>query len=184
VADLKFSGLFDSSVIILTADHGDSLGEGGRFGHAYTLYPEIVRIPLIAHVPEALRSAFTWDLARPAFTTDLTPTLYRLLGHDITPPGDFYGEPLMRPAGAAAPPPRDRMLASSYGAVYGALMRNGTQLFVANAIERREQAFDIGAGPSPGTEVPLDAPTRQMGTELIQNTVQSIGRAYGLTQPQ
>jgi hypothetical protein len=76
------------------------------------------------------------------------------------------------------------MLASSYGAVYGALLRGATQLFVANAIERREQAFDIGAGPGAGNEVPLDAPTRQQGTELIRNTVQSIGKAYGLPQSQ
>src|SRR5262249_2826612 len=52
---LKALGLYDSSIVILTADHGDSLGEQGRWGHAYAIYPEIVRIPMLIHVPSELR---------------------------------------------------------------------------------------------------------------------------------
>lgn len=178
IDDLKARGLYDDSVIILTSDHGDSLGEGGRMGHAYTLYPEIVRVPLIMHVPAAMRERWTWDVTRPAYTTDLTPTLYRVLGHEPVAPGDFYGAPLAHPAGAPIPAPRDRMIASSYGSVYGATLRGGTQLFVANAIERREMAFEIGNGPVPGREVPVDAGTAREGTDLITTVVQSIGRAY------
>lgn len=178
IDDLKAKGLFDDSVIIVTSDHGDSLGEGGRMGHAYTLYPEIVRVPLIIHVPAAWRQRWTWDPSRPAYTTDLTPTLYQLLGHEPKPPGDFYGEALARPVNSPAPPPHDRMVASSYGSVYGALLRNGTRLFVANAIERRELAFDIGEGAIPGRDVPVDAGTASEGTGLITTVVQSIARAY------
>jgi membrane-anchored protein YejM (alkaline phosphatase superfamily) len=43
IADLKARGLFDRSIVILTADHGDSLGEQGRMGHAYTIFPEILQ---------------------------------------------------------------------------------------------------------------------------------------------
>ncbi len=46
IDDLKSRDLYGDSVVILTADHGDSLGEDGRMGHAYTLYPEIVQIPV------------------------------------------------------------------------------------------------------------------------------------------
>lgn len=41
---------------IVTADHGEEFGEHGGWGHAHTLYPEAMRVPLIvsgAGVPEA-----------------------------------------------------------------------------------------------------------------------------------
>lgn len=184
VDDLKSRGLFDNSIIVLTSDHGDSLGEEGRMGHAYTLYPEIVRIPLIVHVPAALRARFEWDTARPAYTTDLTPTLFRLLGHQPLSPGDFYGEALAREPGTPQLPPRDRMIASSYGSVYGAVLRGGAVIYVADAIERRELQFVIGAGAEAGRRVDVDAATRREATDVIKTAVESLARAYRFSPPQ
>ena len=83
VAYLKQHGRYDNSIVIVTADHGDALGEQGYWGHAVWLFPEIVRIPLIVHVPAALRQTVTTDLTRLAFSTDIAPTLYALLGHPV-----------------------------------------------------------------------------------------------------
>lgn len=182
VDDLKQRGLYDESVIVLTSDHGDSLGEEGRMGHAYTLYPEIARIPFMIHVPASMRSRWEFDPARVAYTTDLTPTLYRLLGHEAASPGSFYGESLARdPAMPPAGAPRDRMIASSYGSVYGAVLRGGTMMYVADAIERREFAFAIGQGAAPGQSVAVDPALRREGTDVITATVQAIANAYQFT---
>ena len=54
IDDLKARGLFERSIVIVTSDHGDSLGEQGRMGHAYTIFPEIIQVPLIVHLPSAL----------------------------------------------------------------------------------------------------------------------------------
>src|SRR5262249_56143979 len=48
---LKDHGLYETSIVVFTADHGDSLGEQGRWGHAYALVPGIVPIPPIVHLP-------------------------------------------------------------------------------------------------------------------------------------
>src|SRR5262249_51625212 len=48
---LKTLHLYDDSIVILTADHGDSLGEGQRWGHGFTVFPEVLRIPLMVHLP-------------------------------------------------------------------------------------------------------------------------------------
>ena len=104
IDDLKSRGLFDQSLIVVTADHGDSLGEQGRMGHAYTIFPEILQVPLIVHLPSAW-AGLRADTSAPAFTTDLTPTLYALLGHEPRPPAAFFGRPLFRKdgrSGAAA----------------------------------------------------------------------------------
>jgi hypothetical protein len=183
VADLKARGLYEKSVIVVTSDHGDSLGEEGRMGHAYTLYPEIARVPLIVHVPPAMRHRFTWDLQRPAFTTDLAPTLFRLLGHAPAPPQPFFGESLAQPPGVARQAPRNRMIAASYGSVYGALLDGATRLYVVDAIQRREMAFEIGEGPVPGTAVPVSDTLRREGGAVIRSTVEGLARQYQFSPP-
>ena len=178
VNDLKARGLYDESILIITSDHGDSLGEEGRMGHAYSLHPEVVRVPLIVHVPAALRSQWSWDEDRPAFTTDLTPTLYRLLGHDTRAPAEFFGESLAHPAGVALQPPADRMIAASYGAVYGALLDGGRRYYVFDAIAMRELAFSIGSDATPGTAIPVTGEMQGRGLAVIRRTVDDISRFY------
>lgn len=145
VSDLRRRGLYDNSVIVVTSDHGDSLGEGGNWGHQFFLFPEDVRVPLLVHVPAALRPAVTTDLGRVTFTTDLAPTLYALLGHQVRNLGSLFGMPLFGPADQE-PAPRRResfLLMSSYGATYGLLRRNGRLLYISDLINGREYAFDM-----------------------------------------
>jgi arylsulfatase A-like enzyme len=176
VDDLKARGLYDQSIIVLTSDHGDSLGEEGRMGHAYSLHPEIVRVPLIVHVPTAMRQEWTWDENRPAYTTDVTPTLYRLLGHEPAPPAPFFGTPLAQPAGTQLPA-SDRMVAASYGAVYGALLDDATKYYVFDAIAMKEMAFELG-DKRPATPLRVTPDLRQRGIDVIRDTVGAIGRFY------
>ena len=43
--------LDDRTIIVLTSDHGEELLDRGFRGHGHNLYPELVRAPLIIHVP-------------------------------------------------------------------------------------------------------------------------------------
>ena len=131
--------------MILTSDHGESLGEEGRWGHAYTLHPEVVQIPLIVHLPTALAETVTTDASRVALSTDITPTLYALAGQTPRDLGVLYGSPLFTPAGAVVPWRRRQsfLLVSSYGPVYAMLRHNGRSLYIANAIEGRDVAYEM-----------------------------------------
>jgi len=40
-----------NTLTLLTADHGDGLGEHGYMGHAFVAYDELLHVPLIAHWP-------------------------------------------------------------------------------------------------------------------------------------
>src|SRR5260370_12998591 len=93
VRHLKETGRYDRSLIVLTSDHGDSLGEEGRWGHAYTIFPEVVRIPLLIHLPQTAR-ALGSDAGALAFSTDIAPSLYYLLGHRPVLRGELAGRPL------------------------------------------------------------------------------------------
>jgi hypothetical protein len=147
VGFLKASGRYENSVIVLTSDHGESLGEEGRWGHAYTLFPEVIRIPLIVRLPAALRALFSADRQQVVFSTDLTPSLYALLGDAPRDRGPLYGAPLfVRQHDARVPRRGPYLLASSYGPVWGLMSDDGERLFIADAIEGREHAFARGAG--------------------------------------
>lgn len=49
--ELKRSGLYDNTLIILTSDHGDAFFEHGFISHSTTPYEELVRVPLIVKFP-------------------------------------------------------------------------------------------------------------------------------------
>ena len=48
---LRERGALDDTIVILTADHGEHLGEHHLFDHQYTLFEEVLRVPLIVHYP-------------------------------------------------------------------------------------------------------------------------------------
>ena len=140
-------------------------------------------VPMIVHVPAALHDRYSWDLNRPAYTTDLTPTLYRLLGHEPVPPQPYFGESLAATPGVARPPARDRMVAASYGSVYGALMDGATRLLVVDAIQRREMAFTLADGAAPDTSLAVTPGLRRDGEVVIRSTVEALARQYQFSPP-
>ena len=90
------------NIIILTSDHGDSLGTDGRWGHEFYLFPENLRVPLIVQVPSRHRASFTSDLRRLAFLNDIAPSLLALLGYEVPNLGSSLGAPLFVAAGLGA----------------------------------------------------------------------------------
>lgn len=49
---LKQSGVLDDTIVIITADHGESHGDHNFFGHSFVVYQELVHVPLMIHYPE------------------------------------------------------------------------------------------------------------------------------------
>jgi len=174
---LKRSRLYDDSVIVLTSDHGDSLGEMLRWGHSYTMFPEVARIPLIVRVPERLRQRFVADARAVSLSTDITPTLYALLGHHPADLGPLYGRPLFVPRDHEPSTPHEPLLiASSYGGVYAVLHDNGTRMYIADGVNGRDYAYDMsGAAP---VRIGVTPASRTEHQEFIRRQVDDIAHAY------
>jgi len=51
VSTLRELGIFDKTIIVIAADHGELLGEHSMYFHHYSLYEENVHVPLIFHYP-------------------------------------------------------------------------------------------------------------------------------------
>jgi len=53
---LVTDGVWDRSLVILLADHGEGLGDHGETSHGYFIYESTMHVPLIVHWPAALHS--------------------------------------------------------------------------------------------------------------------------------
>ena len=51
------AGALDDSLVIVTSDHGENLGENGMMGHAYSLDDRLIRVPCAAAGPGSERIA-------------------------------------------------------------------------------------------------------------------------------
>jgi len=178
---LKRTNRYDNSVIILTSDHGDSLGEEGRWGHAYFIFPEVMRIPLVVHLPSWMKGATAVDTAAVTFSTDLTPSLYALLGHEPRNRGKLFGRPLfVTPDADLSWRRREQfLLASSYGAVYARLQQNGRRMYVVDAVDGRDYLFEMeGAAATPGRQLEVTRATAETGRQFIRAGVDAIAALY------
>lgn len=76
-ASLRALGLAERTLVVITADHGEEFLEHDFVEHAWTLYQESLRIPLVFWAPGRLRAGRSDALVS---TVDLLPTLVALLG--------------------------------------------------------------------------------------------------------
>ena len=53
---LKDTGVYDETLIIITADHGENLGEHHLAYHLFCLYDTLIRVPLLMSCPELAAS--------------------------------------------------------------------------------------------------------------------------------
>lgn len=77
---LKDLELYDSTLIVIVADHGEMLGEHNEQTHGYFVYQGNIKVPLIFKVPGKNKGKIIDDIAG---TVDITPTILSLLGIDI-----------------------------------------------------------------------------------------------------
>lgn len=106
LAELDDLGYYDSSYVIITADHGEELFEHGGFSHGYSLHDEVLHVPLIVKRPFQRSSAVVDE---PVTLQDIFPTLVEELSLPIPAPLDGLSlSPLLNDPTTQLPP-RDRV---------------------------------------------------------------------------
>lgn len=82
--ELKNKGLYDDSLIIITADHGeDMVDHTPIFGHQDNLYQSLLHVPLLIKFPRQTNQRIITDVVR---TIDILPTVfdYSYISYDGT----------------------------------------------------------------------------------------------------
>lgn len=132
---LKSTGWLDNAVIIITADHGEELGEHGRVSHGYTIYDEVTHVPLIILGPGIVSNRRVPGLTS---SIDIFPTI--LAAARITPPGGTQGNNLLdNPT-----PTRPYIFAD---VLEQTALRTPQWKFIGDTTTRKEMLFDIQSDP-------------------------------------
>jgi len=101
IDSLEQTGVLDDTIVVVTSDHGENLGDHGHVDHVFTLYESTTRIPLIVRFPRAFEPG-TRD-ALPAQLPDVHATLLALTGFAEEAP-DQQGVDLRAPRARADRP--------------------------------------------------------------------------------
>lgn len=155
VADvLGASGLWEESLVIVTADHGEELGERGNIGHASTtgqatLFEEVLRIPLVIRWPRVLPAGVR--IEAPVQLTDVFPTVCDWLGLAI--PGKIDGRVLPLENGDASRLLLFESNQAGYQGSPGAVDRwktagiRGGRKVIFDAVSQTGRGFDLHEDP-------------------------------------
>jgi len=108
--DLRNKGLLEKTVIIIAADHGESLGEHEETAHGFFIYDATVSVPLIVHVPSARLQGRVVESQ--VENIDIMPSLLQILGLPV--PRDVQGTSFIPLVLGRAPKARRLAYSESY----------------------------------------------------------------------
>lgn len=156
---LEAWGILDDTLLIITSDHGENLGDHGLMDHQFSLHDTLMRVPLVMRHPGLFEAGQV--VGRPAQTVDFWPTVAELLGatHDL-PADQVQGESLLslppddsREVFAEYLSPRVNVLQRAFpGHDWSAFdralraIRTGRHKFI-QASDGRDELYDIEADP-------------------------------------
>lgn len=159
LSDLK---LKEKTVIVLTSDHGEALGDHGESYHGYFVYDSTLRVPLIFSVPGIKHPSSNVTL--PASLLDVAPTILQLVG--LPRPDQMQGRGLLAPIlgkSQRTDPIYSESLFANLHFGWGALraLRLGQYKFI---LSKKPELFDLVKDPDEKTN--LYAENRAMAEEL------------------
>lgn len=76
LAELQKMGLMDKTIFVLTSDHGTEFAEHKRFDHGFSLYDELIHVPLVIKLPGQKKGTVIKDQVS---SLDIMPTVLELL---------------------------------------------------------------------------------------------------------
>ena len=105
IKKLKELALYDSTLIIITGDHGEMLGEHDERDHGYFIYQSAIKVPLIFKLPGQNTSQKVNSIVG---LVDIVPTVCSLLGVELA--SDVHGVDLSGSFGRGRLPDDQRYL--------------------------------------------------------------------------
>ena len=97
LAALDQGGLTGSTLVVVTSDHGESLGEHGEQTHGMLVYDSAIRVPLVVAAPAIV----PWAVDRPMSLVEVAPGILSAVGLPAAPGGCTSG--LVHRAGDPTP---------------------------------------------------------------------------------
>lgn len=134
---LAAAGRAEDTVVIVTGDHGESLGDHGDLEHGDTVYGDQVDVPLVFCVPGRAPTA----QSGPASVADVAPTVLALAG--LPRPAGMDGLDLL----AAAPDTRRALFARSSERLPKLSWTRDSMRLIVDLATRRRELYDLVRDP-------------------------------------
>jgi arylsulfatase A-like enzyme len=138
-------GYLRDALVVITADHGEHLGEQGTFGHGNSVDEPALRVPLLFLSYGYQPAAFAGR--RMAAQVDIAPTILAELGMPI--PATWVGQPLQHPG----PAPFSFFQQGAKVGLIDHRQPEGPWKFWIDARSSDEHAYDLGADPAESRNV-------------------------------
>jgi arylsulfatase A-like enzyme/cytochrome c-type biogenesis protein CcmH/NrfG len=179
---LERHGLLDRTLVVLTADHGESLGEHGEPTHGVFIYDATIRVPLLWRLPAVFPAGRVYP--GPVRHIDIVPTVLAVLG--MPGGGETQGMALLGPLQGRTPPPdlaqyaEARLAEEGFGMAPLFGLRHGGRKWIEAP---RPELYDLRVDPSELTNLHPHRPetARELEAELQAVLAASAERA--LTAP-
>lgn len=174
---LERLGLLERVALVVTADHGEQLGEQGYVSHSAQLYEQSLRIPLVMRLPGGPAGRVVPGLVD---LVDLAPTLADILGVAGRGGSDsaFEGRSLL-PAIVGAPLSGAIVSRTVWDAPRYA-RRDERHKYVLDTHTGAEELYDLRADPKEATNLvtsqPLEARFQRQELELTLGLLRSRAR--------
>jgi choline-sulfatase len=153
-------GLQGQTLLVVTSDHGEGLGEHGETVHGFFVYESTLRVPLIVRGPGVAGGRRVKEVAR---SVDLLPSVLDMLG--VPPPAGWKGSgrslaPVLR--GTASLPPQPAYAESllpllHYGWSDLRALRDGRWKYIQAP---RPELYDLEADPAETRDLAGEMPAR------------------------
>jgi choline-sulfatase len=176
---LRISAVKDQTLVIVTSDHGESLGEHGYFfDHGEDLFDPSLRIPLVLAGP-GVRAGHRSPLF--ASTLDLVPTVLDAV--KVSYPPDLAGKSLWPAAQGGSGPDRSRLQAQNDRNLIGSWDRRYKVVATPEGDRMDYALFDRAADPGETRDLasrrPADLAVQRRELELFQAR---LDREWGKTR--
>jgi arylsulfatase A-like enzyme len=144
------------------------------------IYPEIMRVPLIVHLPKTLQNKFVHDDDRVSALIDITPSLYYLLGHRPIVSNPLFGHPLlMETVEELHSYHRDDLfMASDVRAAYGILANNGRYFYATYDSPAQSYLYDLEKDPNGEHDILTNELKKRYDQQVIEH-LHAIADFYG-----
>lgn len=164
---LRGLGLYDRTVIIVTADHGEEFYDHGGWSHGKSLFNEVLRVPLIIRYPPVgPPDQMVTAVAR---HVDVMPTLLELC--QISAPRTLEGRslvPVLRRDPKALVEAVPVYSEVSHAGSSARAVQEGRFKLIEVHVHDKEAWLFFDLSTDPGEQRPLDVETHPMGPKLKQ----------------
>ena len=174
MSQLDHMGLLEDTLVIVTSDHGEEFNDHGGLGHGFTLYEEMLRVPMILWAKNGIssrRSEATFH------QVDFAPTVLAALGQPL--PDSMDGQSRWVSILAESPQPSgDYLFHLDLDEAKAEAMNQETMKLIRQIESSEVELFDLGSDPLEKVDLASDRST----VERLEHQLRDLTRKLEETQ--